>query len=150
MDLAQLKKEHPELVVALSAEIMAGLNQEQLQKDNPELVVAMLAQGAQNERDRIKDVRAQSLPGHEGLIAQLELDGTSTGADAAKAIVAAENELRKQASGRLEQQSNQVVPPPGGDPASAEGKQQIKREAFNKLPDHERRAQLAAGIQIID
>jgi len=149
MDLAQLKKEHPELVVALSAEIMAGLNQEQLQKDNQELVAAMLAQGAQNERDRIADVRAQSLPGHEGLIAQLELDGTSTGADAAKAIVAAENELRKQASGRLEQQSNQVVPP-GGDPASGEGKQQIKREAFNKLPDHERRAQLADGIQIID
>jgi len=144
MDRKTLNEQHPDLVAEITQEAQAEMETKisEAREEGQKI-------GAQNERDRIADVRAQSLPGHEGLIAQLELDGTSTGADAAKAIVAAENELRKQASGRLEQQSNQVVSP-GGDPASAEGKQQIKREAFNKLPDHERRAQLAAGIQIID
>lgn len=148
MDLDQLKKEHPELVVALSAEIVAGLTQDDLNTRHPDLVSALTAQGAQLERDRIADVRAQLIPGHEGLIAQLELDGTSTGAEAAKAIIVAERQVRQQAAQHLDQQANPSVGT-GGD-AAATGKGTIKREAFNKLSESERREQLAAGIQITD
>jgi len=46
--------------------------------------------GAEKERQRIKDVRAQLLPGHEALIEELVSDGKSTGAEAAVRILAAE------------------------------------------------------------
>lgn len=148
MDLDQLKKEHPELVVALTAEIVAGLQQDDLTTQNPTLVTAITAQGAQLERDRIADVRAQLIPGHEGLIAQLELDGTSSGAEAAKAIIVAERQVRQQAAQHLDAQANPAVGT-GGD-ASTTGKGSIKREDFNKLSESERREQLSTGITITD
>lgn len=50
------------------------------------------AAGAAAERQRITDVRAQSLPGHEALIERLAFDGTTTGAQAAAAVITAERE----------------------------------------------------------
>jgi len=151
MDLQKLKKEHPELVVSLTAEIVAGLQQAALAAGNPALVAEITESatklGAQAERDRIADVRAQALPGHESLIAQLELDGKSTGADAAKAIIAAENTRLQQAGQQFQQEANPIVPAAGGDEQS---KSTIKRAEFDRLPDAQRRAQLAAGVQIIE
>ncbi len=149
MDLATLKKEHPGLVVELSAEIVAGLQMDDLQQNNSALVASLLAQGSANERARIEDVRAQLIPGHESLVAQLELDGTSTGAEAAKAIVAAERELRKQAGENLQQQSNPVVPP-GGDPNGDDGKQTIKRSAFNAASPARKAELIKLGTKIVD
>lgn len=146
MDLAALKKEHPGLVVALSAEIVAGLTVEALRKDRPEMVTEIVAEGAKLERDRVADVRAQLIPGHEGLVAQLELDGKSSGADAAKAIVAAEKLARQQMGQSLDIQANPAVPVQG-DPAA--GQKTITRAEFNKLSDQQRRAELSAGTQII-
>jgi hypothetical protein len=48
------------------------------------------AEGAQAERDRIQAVRAQVLPGYEALIERLAADGTTTGPEAAVAVVTAE------------------------------------------------------------
>lgn len=50
------------------------------------------AAGAAAERQRITDVRAQSLPGHEALIEKMAFDGTTTGAQAAAAVITAERE----------------------------------------------------------
>lgn len=50
------------------------------------------AAGAAAERQRIADVRAQSLPGHEALIERLAFDGITTGAQAAAAVITAERE----------------------------------------------------------
>jgi hypothetical protein len=149
MDLKQLKSEHPELVVALSAEIVGGLQDQDLHQHNPTLAATLLAKGAQQERDRIKDVRSQSLPGHEGLIAQLELDGTSTGADAAKAIVAAEKLARQQAAERFGKETN---PPasPGGDPNSGSIQKTMKREAFNQLSPADQGLTIQSGVKIVD
>jgi len=52
------------------------------------------AEGAQQERARIQDVEAQTLAGHESLIAGLKFDGKTTGAEAAVAILAAERTQR--------------------------------------------------------
>jgi hypothetical protein len=46
--------------------------------------------GAEAERARIKDVEAQSMPGHEQLIAGLKYDGKTTAAEAAVQVLAAE------------------------------------------------------------
>ncbi len=50
--------------------------------------------GAAAERQRIKDVEGQALPGHAPLIEQMKWDGTTTGAEAAVKIIQAENAAR--------------------------------------------------------
>lgn len=135
MTLEELKQEHPELVEALRAELAA------------ELRPGLLGEGAELERARIADVRAQSIPGHEALIAQMELDGKSDGAAAAKAIVAAERKLRENAAANLAASAN----PPA--PAAAEpesGEKTMKRADFDRLSVARRGETIKAGIRIID
>ena len=148
MDLEQLKTEHPDLVVALTAEIVAGLQPETLAESRPDLVEALTATGAQRERDRIASVREQSIPGHEALVAQMELDGKSTGADAALAIVKAERLARTRAAESFDQQGN----PPVGQPADqdADGKRTIKRDEFNKMTPIDRGRIVREGVRIVD
>jgi signal peptide peptidase SppA len=57
---------------------------------NPEVVASLRAEGAAAERQRIADVRARSLPGHEALIERLAADGRTSGLEAADAVLAAE------------------------------------------------------------
>ncbi len=70
MDVQTLKAEHPDVAEALINE-------------GREL-------GATAERDRIKNVEAQSMPGHEALIATLKFDGKTSGPEAAVQVLAAE------------------------------------------------------------
>ncbi len=58
--------------------------------ENPEAAALLRKEGATAELGRIKDVRAAALPGHEALIEQLAMDGKTSGAEAALAVVAAE------------------------------------------------------------
>jgi hypothetical protein len=57
---------------------------------NPEVVASLRAEGAAAERQRIADVRARSLPGHEALIERLAADGKTSGVEAGDAVLAAE------------------------------------------------------------
>ena len=50
--------------------------------------------GAEAERERIKSVEAQALPGHTELIEQLKYDGKTTGPEAAVKILKVEKEAR--------------------------------------------------------
>jgi capsid assembly protease len=136
MDLKTLKEQHPDLVAAISAEALTG---------QIELLETAKAEGAQSERDRIAAVRSQALPGHEALIERLAFDGVSTGDDAAKAIIAAERDLRTVAAERMEQESNGAV---GGALRGDDTGRTISRAAFDALPESERRATLAAGTTI--
>jgi len=69
------------------------MNLEQLKAEHADLYASVLSEGACNERARILDVRAQSLPGHEKLIAQFEADGLTTGPMAAVAVLGAERSI---------------------------------------------------------
>ena len=73
----------------------------EIQDKHPELYAELLKAGKDTEMQRIKDVKAQSLPGHEALIEQFVLDGKTTGAEAATAIIKAENELQAKAMSEL-------------------------------------------------
>jgi len=125
MDLKTLKEKHTDLVAAITEEATAHMNT---------LITAAraesLAAGAEQERQRIADVRAQLIPGHETLIETMAADGKSTGADAAKAIVVAEKALRIQVAQDLQNSANQAVPPAK---PPAEGAAEMSREDFNKL-----------------
>ncbi|TLM66018.1 MAG: signal peptide peptidase SppA [Deltaproteobacteria bacterium] len=138
MNLEKLKADHPELVEAIVAEAQAGM---------AEAVATARTEGAESERQRIADVRAQSIPGHEALIEQLAFDGKSTGADAALAIVAAEKEARTTASAAADADAPQAVDAvDAGDGAA----KTMKRKEFNALDQQARRAFFAAGGKLID
>lgn len=76
----------------------AIMNKAELQAAHPELYAELQADIIAAEHSRQAAVRAQLLPGHEKLIAQLEADGTTTGPMAAVAVLAAE---RAVGTGRL-------------------------------------------------
>lgn len=138
MNLEQLKADHPELVKAITAEATAG---------HAEALAAARAEGAAAEVARIQSVRAQSIPGHEALIESLAFDGTSTGADAALAIVSAEKELR---SGALTVMNSEAPPSvPAVSAEEGEGRT-MKRADFNKLDSHGQRAAISAGTKIVE
>lgn len=75
MDVQKLKAEHPEVAEALIAEGRQA--------------------GAAAECQRIKDVEALSMPGHEALIASLKFDGKTSGPEAAVKVLQAENAKRE-------------------------------------------------------
>ena len=147
MDLNTLKNEHPDLVAAISGEVIAGLTVEDLETANSQLAAQLAAQGAETERARIADVRAQLIPGHEQLIASMELDGTSTGADAAKAIVAAEKTMREQAAADLDEEANQAAVPAG---PGEEGKKEMARKDFNAMSFASQRSFVQSGGVVRD
>lgn len=72
-----------------------------LRKDHPDLCAQLEAAGAERERARIQAVEAQTLPGHEALIAGLKFDGKTSGPEAAAAVLAAEREQRGKALANL-------------------------------------------------
>lgn len=76
--------------------------------ENPEAAALLRAEGATAETKRAAEVRAAALPGHEALIERLAADGKTTGAQAALAVVAAEQANRAaQATARRDD-----APPP--------------------------------------
>lgn len=85
-------QEHPEIAEAFRAEGM----------------VIGVEKGAQQERQRIKDVESQALAGHEALIAQLKFDGKTTGPEAAVQVLAAE---RAKSANRLDTLRQSVAAP---------------------------------------
>lgn len=70
------------------------LTKEQVIAQHPAIAEALRADGAAAERQRIRDVEAQALPGHDALVAELKFDGKTTGPEAAQRVLAAEKEVR--------------------------------------------------------
>lgn len=102
MDIQKLKAEYPDLAAALVAE---GRE-------------AGIREGAAAELQRIKDVEAQALPGHEALIAALKFDGKTTGEQAAAQVLAAERGQRAAKLDALREDGKAAasVPASGADP----------------------------------
>jgi signal peptide peptidase SppA len=81
MNLDELRTAHPDLCAALVEEGRA----------------AGLTAGAAAERQRIQDVEAQAMPGHEALITTLKFDGKTTGPEAAVQVLNAERAVVEKA-----------------------------------------------------
>lgn len=84
-----LQAEHPDVYKAI---MDAGIAQGEKQGEQ---------RGAQQERDRIKAVEDQAMPGHQALIDTLKFDGKTSGPEAAMAVLAAEKSKRKATLGNL-------------------------------------------------
>lgn len=77
------------------------ITRDQIAAEAPEVLAAIQQEGASAERSRIQSIEAQSIPGHEKLIAALKFDGKSTAGDAAMAVLAAEKSARQAAATAL-------------------------------------------------
>jgi capsid assembly protease len=97
MDRKTLEEQHPVLFAQLKNEFTA------------EGETAGKTAGAAAELQRIQDVRAQGLPGHEALIETLAMDGKTTGAEAAAAVVAAERAQRASAAAAFDNDAPPAV-----------------------------------------
>lgn len=87
------------------------------------------AAGAAAERQRITDVRAQSLPGHEALIEKMAFDGVTTGAQAAVAVLGAERErVTTQGKAVRSEAPQPLALVPGATVTKPEGKAMSKAE----------------------
>lgn len=143
----KLEEEYPEAVGAIRAGteqvVLSGLTAEAVENSVPAVAAGLREKGAQAERDRIADVRSQLIPGYEGLIAKMELDGKSTGADAARAIVAAERDSLSAAGDRQRDEANPVVD--AADAPVDGGGMRMKRAEFDKRLVSEKKAFLADG-----
>lgn len=84
MDRATLEQQHPALFAQLKTEFSAAA------PASTEAIATATAAGAASERQRIADVRAQFLTGHEALIETLSADGKTTGPEAAMQVLAIE------------------------------------------------------------
>lgn len=71
--------------------------------------------GAEKERQRIKDVRAQLLPGHDALIEEMVADGKTTGAEAAVRILSAEKGRMEEMAKAMAASAVPPVPPVADD-----------------------------------
>lgn len=77
----------------------------------PAIADSLRLQGAACERERIKAVEDQLIPGHEALIAALKFDGKSSSAEAALKILAAEKEQRAILLQNIRSDSPSPLPP---------------------------------------
>lgn len=110
-------------------EVPMTITLESIRADYPDIAKALydeghaagVTEGAKGELDRVRAVQAQSMPGHEELVAELAFDGKTTGPEAAVRILAAEKALRVQARKDLEADGiepvNHTEPGDGGNPA---------------------------------
>lgn len=66
--------------------------------------------GAAAERDRIKSVEDQAIPGHDALIQSLKFDGKTTGEQAAVKILQAEKAIRIGVAAKIQEDAPPLVP----------------------------------------
>lgn len=74
-------------------ELFASIEKEAFEKGVSEGMAKGELSGAERERNRIRDVEDQLIPGHEALIASLKYDGKTTGPEAAVIVLRKEKEL---------------------------------------------------------
>lgn len=96
---------------------------EKFKADYPAIYQAAHSEGMEAgkaaEMQRIKDVEASGLPGHEALIAALKFDGKTTGGEAATAVLKAEKENRSTALDQFKASAPKPVAQPAQDPVQA-------------------------------
>ena len=119
MNIETLKAEHPAVFDAIKAEGVAE----------------GMTQGTTAERQRIQDVLAQALPGHEALVQTLAFDGKTTGPEAASAVLAAERKARETKLGAMKEDAPNPAPTDSPEPTQALQGEEAWKAEFEKDAD---------------
>lgn len=116
----ELKAQHPEVYNAVLDEGRLDGIESGFSKGMTEGTDKGRKEGAAAEIDRIRSVRAQSIPGHEALIEALMFDGVTTGEQAAVKILAAEKTLRETKKEQLKEDAVNAGQVPADDASAAD------------------------------
>jgi capsid assembly protease len=145
VNLQELKEKHPDVYAAAVAEGKIAGVAEGVTSGKTAGIDEGRALGAAAERQRIADVRAQLIPGHEALIDTLVMDGKTTGPEAAVKVLAAEKVVRQGKADAFRADGNLGVnqpaaPAPGADAAADAANANLPVEqraklAWDKSPD---------------
>jgi signal peptide peptidase SppA len=101
-----------------------------LKKDHPELAASIAAEAAAAERARIQGVLGVALPGHEALVEDMAFDGRTSPGDAALAVNTAERTALKTAGATLRaERPAAVVGASLGDPLAAAAAAAAEKQA---------------------
>ena len=141
MTLEEFKNKYPDIAKSLILEgDAAGYDRgfkdgeaagiEKASKENQDTAKAA---GATQERERIKSVQDQLIPGHETLIRELMFDGNTSGPEAAVKILAAEKKLRTDILVQHQADAPDILPDPSTDNA-----RDIPTKPDDKMPVGER------------
>lgn len=88
-------------------------------------------EGAEAERNRIRDVEGQLVPGHEAVIKELKYNGKTTGPEAAVIVLKKENEMRSQKLKDMREDGKKVsvpdAPPPDVEAGDQGGDEKRKK-----------------------
>lgn len=125
------------------------MNKEELEAQHPALAAELRADGAKAERERIKAIEDQSIPGHDALIATLKFDGQSTAGDAALAVLAAEKSARTAhaKASAADAPKPVVVAPPAAAPEATtaeKSREQLDKDAKEYMASHPGTSYVAA------
>jgi len=141
MTLEEFKNKYPDIAKSLILEgdavgydrgfkdgEAAGI--EKTAKENQDTAKAA---GATQERERIKSVQDQLIPGHEDLIRELMFDGDTSGPEAAVKILAAEKKLRTDTLTQHQDDAPDILPD-----LSMDGARNIPEKPDADVPVEER------------
>jgi signal peptide peptidase SppA len=110
----------------------------------PQAAQELRAEAAEAERERIRAVEAQALPGHEALIDQLRLDGQTTGEQAAVQVLQAEQQRKAVTRDQIAAEGEELDQVPGAhteggevERAGGEGKAPSKGASLEERVQHE-------------
>lgn len=111
----ELQLKHPEVYQAIFKEGAESVDSTPM----AEALDKAKAEGAKEESQRVTDVRAQSLPGHEVLIETLVADGKTTGPEAAMAINKAQQDVLAAQRDKLGEDGKKLLA--ASEPSKGEG-----------------------------
>lgn len=135
----------------ISTKGVTAMNLDELRAAHPDLCAALVDEGrnagfeagAAAERQRIQEVEAQSLAGHESLINTLKYDGKTTGAEAAMQVVNAEKKVNAQRN-----QEMIAGLPPAAPAAAAEDEAALKDANAVPKTEDEAKAKFEASADL--
>jgi hypothetical protein len=147
VDLKELKEKHADIYAAVVAEgKLLGIAE--AETAGAAKIAEARTAGAVAERQRIADVRAQSIAGHEALIEGFVMDGHTSGPEAAVAVLAAEKAVRKGKKEEFDADGKPLVtnaptgdkinPPAAGETAKSMSEAGDKLDAFAKAIQKEK------------
>lgn len=121
MDVKELKEKHADLYQSVFDEgKKAGLEEG-------------LRTGAAGEIERVRSVKAVSMPGHEALIESLMFDGKTTGPEAAVKVIEAENSKRVAKAGDIKKDGEDIQVPVAEAPLVESEKKKPAGEQLSEL-----------------
>lgn len=115
MNKEELRAKHPDLYQSVAEEERTFGRAEGIEQGKKIGFAEGEKAGAEKERQRIKDVRAQLLPGHDALIEEMVADGKTTGAEAAIRILSAEKGRMEEMAKAMAASAVPPVPPVADD-----------------------------------